>query len=108
MVVIGELKLSFNLELVLQAVDRTAAADEVWLAIRSSGRGREKDRRVLKLCRLLGFGLIAVSGRGTIQILAPAGPYKPRANTKRRSNLMTEHNARRGDPVPGGRTREPI
>ena len=31
-VVIGELKLSFNLELVLQAVDRATSCDEVWLA----------------------------------------------------------------------------
>ncbi len=31
-VVIGELKLTFNLELVLQGVDRAAACDEVWLA----------------------------------------------------------------------------
>ena len=29
-VVIGELKLTFNLELVLQGVDRAAACDEVW------------------------------------------------------------------------------
>ena len=29
-VVIGELKLSFTLELVLQGVDRTAASDERW------------------------------------------------------------------------------
>src|SRR5262249_17278927 len=32
-VVIGELKLSFTLELVLQGVDRAAACDEVWLAV---------------------------------------------------------------------------
>jgi hypothetical protein len=46
--VIGELKLSFTLELVLQAVDRSAACDEVWLAVRASlrGRGRESDPRV--------------------------------------------------------------
>ena len=30
-VVIGELKLSFNLEFILQAVDRTAAPAEVWI-----------------------------------------------------------------------------
>lgn len=61
--VIGELKLSFTLELVLQAVDRSAACDEVWLAVRASlrGRGRESDPRVKRLCRLLGFGLLAVS-----------------------------------------------
>jgi hypothetical protein len=33
-VVIGELQLAFNLELVLQGVDRAAACDEVWLAAR--------------------------------------------------------------------------
>src|SRR5437660_5927423 len=61
-VVIGELKLGFNLELVLQAVDRTAACDEIWLAVRASARaGRERDPRVRKLCRLLGFGLLGVS-----------------------------------------------
>ena len=37
-VVIGELKLSLSLDLVLQAVDRTAACDEVWLAVGPSGR----------------------------------------------------------------------
>ena len=37
-VVIGELKLTFTLDLVLQAVDRTAACDEVWLAVRASRR----------------------------------------------------------------------
>ena len=36
MVVIGELKLAFSLDLVLQAVDRTAACDEVWLAVECS------------------------------------------------------------------------
>jgi hypothetical protein len=50
-VIIGELKLDFTLELVLQAVDRTAACDEVWLAVRASrrGRGRKHDPRVKKL-----------------------------------------------------------
>ena len=35
-VVIGELKLRFDLELVLQGVDRAAVGDEVWLAARWS------------------------------------------------------------------------
>src|SRR2546427_11935128 len=42
-VVIGELKLSFNLELLLQAVDRAGACDEGWLAAEMSvaGKGRQ-------------------------------------------------------------------
>ena len=48
MVVIGELKLAFNLELVLQGVDRASAGDEIWLAAKLSanGRGRERDPAV--------------------------------------------------------------
>jgi len=47
LVVIGEMKQSFTLELVLQAVDRTSVCDEVWLAVGASkrGRGRENDAR---------------------------------------------------------------
>lgn len=47
LLVVCELKLSFNLELVLQAVDRASIADEVWIAARVSakGRGRESDKR---------------------------------------------------------------
>src|SRR4029077_3068634 len=69
LVVICELKLSFTLELVLQGVERTAACDEVWLAVRATTRGRERDPRVRKLCRLLGFGLLGVSKRGRVEVL---------------------------------------
>ena len=45
-VVVVELKLAFNLELVLQGVERATACDEVWLAVAASkrGRGRERDQ----------------------------------------------------------------
>jgi hypothetical protein len=76
--VFGELKLSFTLELVLQAVDRSAACDEVWLAVCASarGRGRESDPRVKKLCRLLGFGLLAVSDSGKVEVLVEPVPFR--------------------------------
>jgi hypothetical protein len=109
LLVIGELKLRFNLDLVLQGVDRMAACDEVWLAVRASARrGRERDPRVRKLCRLLGFGLLAVSARGLVEILAEPSPWKPRADRPRRTSLADEHRRRQGDPTPGGSTRAPI
>ena len=109
-VVIGELKLSFTLDLVLQAVDRTAVCDEVWLAVQASrrGRGRESDPKVKKLCRLLGFGLLAVFTSGTVEVIVEPVPWKPRPNTKRRSRIVSEHRRRRGDPAAGGSTRQPI
>ena len=108
-VVVCEMKLRFNLELVLQGVDRTAACDEVWLAIRRAGRGgREHDARARKLCRLLGFGLLGVSPAGEVDILVESGPWRPRRDPRRRSRLIEEHRKRRGDPVRGGGCRAPI
>ena len=109
-VVICELKLTFNLELILQAVDRAAASDEVWIAARVSakGKGREGDRRFRDLCRRLGFGMLAVSDSGTVDIVvSPIAPM-PRKNARRRSRLVEEHRRRKGDPALGGSTRKPI
>jgi hypothetical protein len=107
-VVIGELKLSFTLELVLQGVNRTAACDEVWLAVRSTARGREQDPRVRKLCKLLGFGLLSVSAAGRVDVLSEPGPWRPRRDNRRRSRLLNEHRRRIGDPIAGGTTRLPM
>ena len=98
--VICELKLSFNLELVLQGVDRSAACDEVWLAVRASvrGRGREADPRVKKLCRLCGFGLLSVFSSGSVEVLVEPVPWKPRHDAKRKSRLADEHRKRRAIP----------
>jgi hypothetical protein len=108
--VICEFKLAFSLELVLQAVDRAAACDEVWLAVPASkrGRGREGDPRVRKLCRLLGFGLLVVFPAGLVEVAVEPGPWRPRADGKRRSRLLAEHRRRRGDPVAGGGAGQPI
>ena len=107
-VVIGELKLSFTLDLVLQAVDRFAACDEIWLAVRASRRGREHDPRVRKLCRLLGLGLLSVSATGKVEVLVEPVPWRPRRDAKRRSRILEEHRRRQGDPALGGSTRQPI
>ncbi|MGV2101783.1 DUF2161 domain-containing phosphodiesterase [Rhizobium sp. 21-4511-3d] len=108
-VVVCELKLSFNLELVLQAVDRAAMSDEVWIAARVSakGRGREADKRYRDLCRRLGIGMLGVSDTGEVSVIVSSISPMPRTNPKRRSRLVREHQRRRGDPVLGGSTRVP-
>ncbi|MGL4289960.1 MAG: DUF2161 domain-containing phosphodiesterase [Phreatobacter sp.] len=109
-VVVGELKLSFNLELVLQGVDRAAVCDEVWLAARMSvrGKGRESDARFRNLCRRLGFGLLGVTEAGDVHLLANPEAPGLRKNAKRRSRIVEEHRKRQGDPAAGGSTRQPI
>ncbi|MGA7487025.1 MAG: DUF2161 family putative PD-(D/E)XK-type phosphodiesterase [Xanthobacteraceae bacterium] len=108
-VVVGELKLGFNLELVLQGINRTSACDEIWLAVRVSGRGgRERDPRVRKLCRFLGFGLLGVAASGRVEVLVEPGPWRPRRDPRRRSRLVHEHRRRIGDPALGGTCKLPI
>jgi len=109
-VVICELKMSFNLELILQAVDRAAVSDEVWIAARISakGKGREADKRYRDLCRRLGIGMLGISDAGDVSIIVGSVSPMPRTNPKRRSRLMREHQKRRGDPALGGSTRAPV
>ncbi|WP_315749995.1 MULTISPECIES: DUF2161 domain-containing phosphodiesterase [unclassified Bradyrhizobium] len=109
-VVVCELKQVFNLELLLQAVDRAGACDEVWVAANLSarGKGRESDSRYRNLCRRLGFGMLAVTSAGDIEVLVQPPTTAPRKNPKKRSRLVIEHQRRKGDPVAGGSTRAPI
>lgn len=108
--VVCEMKLAFNLELVMQGVNRAAICDEVWLAARASktGKGREHDARFRNLCRRLGFGLIAVSAAGQVDVIVTPFAPTPRRDAKRRSRLLDEHKRRVGDPQKGGGRGKPI
>jgi hypothetical protein len=58
---------------------------------------------------LLGFGLLTVNAaRDRVEVLAEPGPYRPRPDARRRARLLSEHARRRGDPSPGGGTRQPV
>jgi hypothetical protein len=94
-VVIGELKLTFNLKLALQGVDRAAACDEVWLAAHCSSRrkGRERDPRFRNLCRRLGFGLLGVF----IKRRSRGSAYSRRADPAQKSPAPIP--SRRGTPA---------
>ena len=106
---ICELKSAFSLELVLQGIERLRTADEVWLAVAATSKGRDRDTRAHRLCRMLGFGLLAVNAmRARVDILVHPEPYRPRPNKPERKRLLNEHAKRRGDPTEGGSTRQPI
>lgn len=109
-VVVCEMKLAFNLELVMQGVKRAAFCDEVWLAARAAktARGREHDARFRNLCRRLGFGVIAVSETGDVAVIVTPFAPTPRRDAKRRSRLLDEHKRRVGDPQVGGGRGKPI
>ncbi|WP_193336746.1 DUF2161 domain-containing phosphodiesterase [Devosia beringensis] len=109
-VIVCEMKLSFNLELVMQGVKRAAFCDEVWLAARASktARGREHDARFRNLCRRLGFGVMAVSDAGDVSVIVTPFAAMPRRDAKKRSRLLDEHRRRVGDPQKGGGRGKPV
>lgn len=101
-----ELKLTFSLALVMQGVARQTMFEQVYLAVPVSGaKGwKLRYRDIIRLCRRLGLGLLAVKGDGVEAHLDP-GPYAPRKNAKRRGRLLKEFDRRVGDPNAGGGVR---
>jgi hypothetical protein len=116
--VIVELKLSFNLDLLLQGVERLNLADDVYLAVpvpNTAGKRRNwrsKQRGYLKLCRRLGLGLMQIDltrqPARQVKVLLDPTPYNPRKNKRRQTQLMAEFANRAGDPNTGGSTRTKI
>ncbi len=117
--VIVELKMGFTLPLVLQGIDRLALSDHVYLAVAVAARParnslwRRERRGIIKLCRRLGLGLLAVheATTGDLPLLEPLldpVPYRPRADRKRQGLLLKEFAHRVGDPNTGGMTGRPI
>ena len=103
--VIVELKTGFNLQLLLQGIDRQAVTDTVYLAIPEPKRSLPKD--ILRLCKRLGLGLLVVNGDWVEPYLDP-GPYQPRKAPRRRAVLLKEFQRRVGDPNSGGSSKRPL
>ena len=104
--VVVELKLSFSLDVLLQAVNRLSISSVVYIGIPLSCRAfRNRRRRIIKLLRMLGIGLILISvnsKRSRVEVVLDPGEYHPRIHPKRREQLLGEFERRRGDPMPGG------
>ncbi len=110
---IVELKLQLNLGVILQAVDRFAITESVYVGVPADmGTLKRERKRILKLFRRLGLGLItidpAIGGRkksaptGIVHIVLDPVPSDARRDKRRAARLMKEFNARIGDTVPGG------
>lgn len=109
--VVVELKERLNLALILQAVDRLAVVEAVYVAFRigpgQSATWRPRKKQVTNLLRRLGLGLLTVSSTGAVVPVLDPAPYRPRPNTRRRTRLLREFADRVGDPEIGGSAPRP-
>ncbi|NQV98617.1 MAG: hypothetical protein HQ483_02875 [Rhodospirillales bacterium] len=116
--VIVELKKGFNLDLLIQGVERLSLADDVYIAAGFTGpigKGavwNKRRRGILKLCRRLGLGLMMVrlhaKKDATVNVLLDPAAYSPRKNASKVTRLKKEFETRVGDPNAGGATRTKI
>ena len=111
-IVAVELKLSFGLAVLYQALRRSAAVDLVYVAV-AVPEGRVARRNwdaqaadATRLCRRLGVGLLSVRS-GNVVVHADPGPYQPRKQPKQRVRLLSEFVRRSGDHNLGGTTKRP-
>lgn len=105
--VIVELKLAMNLDLLLQGIERLAVTDTVYVAV-PNPRGASPlfDRRMTKLLRRVGLGLLLVHASSAkssrVEVILDPLPYRPRRNNRRIGRLLGEFARRVGDPNQGG------
>jgi hypothetical protein len=104
--VVVELKLSLNINVILQAVDRLALTPKVYVGIpKRCGILARRRRQVIKLLRMLGLGLVVIDPlmeTGVVEVLLDPGEYKPRKSRQRKERLLGEFMRRVGDPNLGG------
>jgi hypothetical protein len=104
--VVIELKLTINLTVVLQSVDRLSLTSKVYIGIPEQCKSLKRHRKqIIKLLRMLGLGLIAIEPvrkKGNVNVLLDPSEYKPRKSKHRQERLLGEFEKRVGDPNLGG------
>ena len=104
--VIVELKLSINLKVILQAVERLSLTEKVYIGVPKHCKIVDRQRRhIIKLLRMLGLGLVVIDVDRVsvnVDVLLDPGEYNPRKSKHRQERLLGEFIKRVGDPNLGG------
>ena len=104
--VIVELKLSLNLQVILQAVDRLALSGKVYIGVpKECVILKKQKKQIVKLTRMLGLGLVTIDSKaniGSVDVICDPGEYRPRKSKQRQGYLLGEFMQRVGDPNLGG------
>ncbi len=103
--VVVEMKTSFSLILIHQAIERLKITDMVYVAV-PEWKGRAGWKAFVAnrtLCRRLGLGIITVNHAGDkADIQLDPTPYVPRKSKQKQNRMLKEFAHRVGDPNEGG------
>jgi hypothetical protein len=101
---IVELKLSLNLNVILQAVDRLLLSPVVYIGVpHNCGALKKQRKRIIKLLKMLGIGLLVINPkRKTVKLLVDPTSYQPKQSKPKQRWLIEEFVTRVGDPNLGG------
>ncbi|WP_299425780.1 DUF2161 family putative PD-(D/E)XK-type phosphodiesterase [uncultured Shimia sp.] len=109
--VIIELKTSFSLVLLQQAVARQAVTDAVYVAVpRWKGRtGWKAFSGNIGLCKRLGLGVLSVRLKDSaVEVHCDPAPFQPRKSKVRKARLLKAFSRLEGDPNTGGMRGEKV
>lgn len=111
--IIIELKKSFNLKLVYQAIERQSISDQVFVAIPrpQKGQGERAWKDMIRLLKRLEIGLMTValdSPLQTVDVLLEPSESMVRKNRKKKERLQAEMENRHIAENLGGMTRRKI
>lgn len=104
-IVIAELKKTFNIKLLYQAVRRLAITDQVYAVIfKPKGRQKMSFWQMIKsLSRRLNIGLLVVDG-DEIMVIASPGDFTGKSSARNKNKLLKEFHGRRVSENTGGVT----
>lgn len=108
--IVIEMKKSFNLKLLYQAMDRKAFADKVFVAINRPKNFRKKEvKHMLKILENMDIGLITValdSPIKTVEIVVLPKDSPTKRKTRRRTMILNEIERRNLNSNVGGSTKK--
>ncbi|MFO1526979.1 MAG: DUF2161 family putative PD-(D/E)XK-type phosphodiesterase [Turneriella sp.] len=104
-VVVAELKLTFNIKLLYQAVRRLSLTPQVYAVIlKPKGRQKMSYWQMMKsLCRRLNIGMLIVDKGEVLSFIEPA-PFAGKVNARQKAKVLKEFNGRRAARNTGGVT----
>ncbi len=104
-IIVAELKLTFNIKLIYQAVRRLAITPNVYAVIlKPKGRQKMSFWQMIKsLCRRLNIGMLLIDKGEVVSFVEPA-PFAGKVNGRQKAKVLKEFNGRRVSQNIGGVT----